>query len=199
MTELSRYDVGSGVSGLDGKILKNKLGIKDQKTLSDTETILLNDAYFYFLEKLSIGKLIFNTRLILEINKYFLGTLYNWAGKLREVNISKGNSMFAPVQYLPITFSGLDEILTQVLSDKKTLAAGQLSKIVCEFNFVHPFREGNGRTIRLFIDLLLVKNGYKMFDYTGVSEKRYIAACIAGMKKDYKKMTNIFKFGLEKK
>lgn len=68
---------------------------------------------------------------------------------------------------------------------------------MCEFNTIHPFREGNGRTIRLFIDLIAVSLELGLVDYSKISNKKYIEACVAGMKKDYKKMTAVFKMGLK--
>ncbi|MFA6548157.1 MAG: Fic family protein [Candidatus Magasanikbacteria bacterium] len=198
----SRYDVDEKSAGLEGDILKNKLGITDQKTLSDTETVLLSDAYFYFLRELEKNDFVFDVDLIFKIHKYFLGTLYSWAGEVRKINISKDNSFFIPAQYLSKALAELDKIIIKNLprpKDKKSELANKLAEIVCEFNAIHPFREGNGRVIRLFVDLLLVRNNYKMFDYSKISTKKYILACVAGMKKDYDKMTDIFKMGLKNK
>jgi len=73
MAGVSRYNVGGDEAA--SEILKNKLGIKDQKALEDTETVLLSDTYEYFLQKLETGKLKFDVDLIFEIHKYFLGPL----------------------------------------------------------------------------------------------------------------------------
>lgn len=69
--------------------------------------------------------------------------------------------------------------------------AEKLAIIHNEFNAVHPFREGNGRTIRLFIDLLLISIGHETLDYSNI-EKKYISACIMGMSKNHKPMQKIF-------
>lgn len=92
MVGVSRYNTG----GDEADILKNKLGIKDPKELEDFETILLTDAYEHFLQLLSEDKLKLNLDLLFELHYYFLGTLYTWAGKIRTVNISKGDAFFAP-------------------------------------------------------------------------------------------------------
>jgi len=201
MTALSRYDVSENTAELDSGVLKNKLKIKDQKTLNDLESVLLSDAYSYFLSLLDKKQLRFSADFIFEIHRYFLNTLYSWAGTVRKVNISKGGSLFLPINFLPNALSELDKIILTNLPSKiddKNVLAKKLAIIICEFNVVHPFREGNGRVIRLFVDLLLVQNGYKMMDYSLVKEKEYIDACIAGMKKEYKEMEKILKRCIKK-
>lgn len=77
MGELSRYNISQHDAGLENGKLKNKLGITDQKMLSDTETILLNDTYEYFLDLLHKEKLKrIDLKLLFNIHKYFLGSLY---------------------------------------------------------------------------------------------------------------------------
>jgi cell filamentation protein len=66
-----------------------------------------------------------------------------------------------------------------------------------EFNFIHPFREGNGRTIRLFLDLLAVHCGYEPINYSTSTKTEYINACIAGMSKNYKPMEKVMNKGLK--
>src|SRR3989338_1208165 len=95
----SRYSVSTEV-GIDNGVLKNKLGIKDQKTLDDAETLLLSDAYKHFFDQLEKEGLEFNLPFLFEIHKFFLGTLYAWAGKIRRINISKDTVLFAPAEYL---------------------------------------------------------------------------------------------------
>ncbi|MBI5413448.1 Fic family protein [Candidatus Peregrinibacteria bacterium] len=79
--------------------------------------------------------------------------------------------------------------------DKK-IVSEKLAVIHCEFNAIHPFREGNGRIIRLFIDLLAVNGGYGLIDYSKTLKAHYIKACVAGMQKDYVPMQRIFFKGL---
>lgn len=68
--------------------------------------------------------------------------------------------------------------------------------IHCEFNAIHPFREGNGRTIRLFLDLIVVKSGFNPIDYSKSGQREYINACKTGMRQDYTKMKKVIKKGL---
>ena len=195
MAEHSRYSVGSE----EQEVLPNKLGITDQEDLDNAEALLLPDAYNHFLYLLGDNKLKFNDRLILEIHKYFLSPLYSWAGKSRTVQISKGGMLFCPSLQIPKELKKFDDLLKQnspLLSDTQKIISQKLAVIHCEFNAIHPFREGNGRTIRLFLDLLALNAGFNMIDYSKSSHQSYIQACIAGMQKDYTKMRKIILRGL---
>lgn len=194
----SRYSVG-GDEGSIYKILPNKLGIKNQKELEDTETVLLSDAYRYFFDRLD--NLNLNTEFLFEIHKYFLGPLYTWAGKSRTVEISKENVLFAASTYITRAMQNLDKIVKNNLptgQDSKSQISLKLAIIHCEFNAIHPFREGNGRTIRLFLDLLVRKTGYSIIDFKKSTQEQYIRACIAGMKQDYTEMKKVIYRGLRK-
>lgn len=197
MAEHSRYSV----FGDEGEILKNNLGITDQKVLEDTETLLLKDAYIHFFSLLRAGKLKFNVELIFEIHEYFLGTLYVWAGKIRVVEISKGGILFCASLQIKKALRNFEQILKgnmPLFKDSKKVVSEKLAVIHCEFNAIHPFREGNGRAIRLFLDLLAVNAGYGLINYTGTLKSDYIKACMAGMQKDYSRMRRIILKGLLK-
>lgn len=195
MVEPSRYSVG----GDEENILKNKLGITDIKTLEDTEILLLSDTYKYFFKRLELDEIIFGLKLIFKIHKFFLAPLYTWAGRIRMVEISKGGILFAPSSQIMKTLEGFDELLKKNLpkpGDTKKNIAKKLAIIHCEFNAIHPFREGNGRTIRLFLDLMTVKAGFGIIDFG--KKDAYISACIAGMQKNYDQMECLFFKGLKK-
>src|SRR3989344_335784 len=98
MAERSRYNVSSKQAGIKKGILKNKLGISSQKKLDDAEAILLADAYEFFLNK-QLNQKSFNVNFLFSIHEYFLSPLYDWAGSIREVNISKSGMMFASAKY----------------------------------------------------------------------------------------------------
>ncbi len=196
MAAHSRYDVSGDAS--EG-VLKNKLKITDQQRLENTETLLLEDAYTYFFELLKIGSMDFNADLILQIHHYFLTTLYTWAGTTRTVNLSKGTILFCPHSQIKDQLKKFKKILKQNIptskSNKRTVSE-KLAVIHCEFNAIHPFREGNGRTIRLFLDLIAAQCGFSGIDYGKNSKNSYIKACIAGMSKNYAPMQKIIQKGL---
>lgn len=202
MAELSRYSISGEEVEIKEGVLKNKLKITDRKLLEDLETTLLRDAYSHFLIVFEKKDIEFDISFLFAIHTYFLSTLYNWAGKIRTVDISKDGVLFAPAQYVKKALNEFEEILqanTIYVTDKKREVAEKMAIIHCEFNAVHPFREGNGRTIRLFIDLLALGSGYSFIDYKKSTKTDYTKACIAGMGKNYGPMTKIMYRGLKKK
>lgn len=201
MAEPSRYDVNDKDAGIKHGVLINKLGIKNQKTLDDAETILLNDAYAYFFDLLEKEKLEFTLDLLFDIHRYFLKPLYPWAGKVRAIDISKDGMLFAPVRYIDSSLKSFKKILKKqspTEKDSKKQIAHKLAVIHNEFNAIHPFREGNGRTIRLFLDLLATQNGYGTIDWEKKTQTAYVKACIKGMEQNHKPMENLIYAGLKK-
>ncbi len=162
-------------------ILVNKLDIKDDELLAEFENMALVNAVEHFYSQVeSISKL--DSLLLKDIHKYFLGKLYSWAGEYRTVAIKKGDSTFAMPQYIP----KLMENFNRQLAHEKYLKSFSLEKLAyfkCELIAIHPFREGNGRTIRLFCDLLAIKQGYGRIEYpeTTAFQEAYIKASIAAV------------------
>lgn len=124
----SRYNVG----GDESDITKNKLNITNQKTLEDTEIILLSDTYSCFFTLLKKKELTFDAQLVFRIHEYFLGTLYSWAGKIRSVNISKEGMLFARPQNIKNSIKEFEKILKSNLPSgaetKKELAAKMVER-----------------------------------------------------------------------
>ena len=199
MAEHSRYHVSDSAAGLDKDILKNKLGLKTKKKLDEAEGLLLADTYTHFFGLLEEGKIVFDLSFLFSLHHYFLHTLYTWAGKLRTVDISKDGMLFAPVKYLDQSLKEFEAMLKKQLlksSDSTDTVAKKLAMIHNEFNVVHPFREGNGRTIRLFLDLLAGSVGYQPIDWNKNPHSEYLKACIAGASSKHAAMTKIIKKGL---
>ena len=103
-----------------------------------------------------------------QIHAYLLGGLYDFAGQIRTVNIAKGGFQFAMVQYLPAT-------LEQIERMPETSFDEIIDKYV-EMNIAHPFREGNGRATRIWLDLMLKKNLRVCVDWSNVNKKSYLDA-----------------------
>jgi cell filamentation protein len=198
MDEHSRYSIGGDESAKNG-VLKNKLGLFDCEKLGNIETLLLRDSYSHFIDLMQKRRLSFDVKLIFEIHKYFLSSLYSWAGKVRTVEISKNNILFCASSQIEKELVSFDKILAKnipLTEDSRDVAAEKLALIHCEFNAIHPFREGNGRTIRLFLDLLALSIGFDAINYDSGSKKDYIKACVAGMGGDYSRMKNFVYKGL---
>ncbi len=195
----SRYNVGGEEAENEDGILPNKLGIKTQEGLDDAETVLLKDAYSHFSEKIEQRKISFDLSLLFEMHRYFLETLYPWAGKLRSSNISKDGVLFAAAMFLESAVGNFGKILLDNIpteDDSKKIAAQKIALIHNEFNAIHPFREGNGRTIRLFLDMLAVSIGYTPIDW---DTEAYMPACQKGLLGDHSKMAHLIYRGLVEK
>lgn len=202
MAGLSRYNVSGDQAGVKDGVLINQLGIKSAKKLSRAETILLDITANHFIEALEKKRLTFNLELLFDIHRHFLGKLYSWAGQLRTVDISKDGMLFCPAVHLEENLKPFEKLLQKGVptkKDSKREIARKLALIHNEFNALHPFREGNGRTIRLFLDLMAVSLGYRQIKYKQTEKKAYFAACRAGMNTDHEKMEQIIFKGLTKR
>ena len=103
-----------------------------------------------------------------QIHAYLFSGLYDFAGQIRTVNISKGNFTFAPAMFLANSLSQIEKM-------PETTFDEIISKYV-EMNVAHPFREGNGRSTRIWLDLMLRRNLCKCIDWSKISKKSYLEA-----------------------
>lgn len=103
-----------------------------------------------------------------QIHGYLFGGLYDFAGQIRDVNTSKGDFQFAPVRYLDNTLKKI-EMLPETTFD-------EIVKKYVEMNVAHPFREGNGRSTRIWLDLILKKNLRLCIDWSRINKKEYLDA-----------------------
>jgi cell filamentation protein len=137
-----------------------------------------------------------------HIHERIFGELYDWAGRWRTVTISKGTMMWPPPTFLDQAMQEFErEVLKKfpagaVQSDEAFCAAA--GEIQGEFLAVHPFREGNARTIKLLTDLLAAQTGRPLlvYDDTERGRDRYIEAARAAIRKDYQPMTAIIRDAL---
>ena len=108
-----------------------------------------------------------------QIHAYIFGGLYDFAGKIRTVNIAKGGFQFAMVNYLPATLETIERMLGNTFDEI-------VGKYV-EMNVAHPFREGNGRSTRIWLDLMLKKHLGQCIDWSSVNKKAYLEAMTASV------------------
>lgn len=121
---------------------------------------------------------------------------------MRIVNIAKGDVLFAPAEYLQKTLTDFDSLLQTCLlisHDSKKVVAQKLALIHNELNTIHPFREGNGRTTRLFLDLMAAHVGYFPINWELTTQEKYIEACKLGMTREHRLMEKIVYKGLMKR
>mgnify|MGYP000211238403 FL=1 len=149
--------------------LENKLGIKSSAELArEEERISKKKAVELFengmLEKLEAGK--FQT--LCEIHKYLFDDIYDFAGKIRTVNLSKGNFRFAPLMYLETAIKNVDKMPQNTFDE--------IVEKYVEMNIVHPFREGNGRSMRIWLDMMLKKTIGQVVDWSKIEKEDYLMA-----------------------
>lgn len=150
-------------------MLENKLRIASSAELArEEERISKKKALELFengtLDKLEAGK----TSSLMAIHKALFDDIYDFAGKIRTVNISKGNFRFAPVMYLEVALQNIDKMPQSTFDEI-------IEKYV-EMNIAHPFREGNGRATRIWLDCILKKEIKKVVDWSSVDKEDYLLA-----------------------
>lgn len=150
-------------------VLENKLGItessqlaKEEERISKTKALELFERGI--LESLEVGK--FSS--LSKIHKYLFDEIYFFAGEIRNVNLAKGNFRFAPVMYLKPALEHIDNMPQSTFEEI-------IDKYV-EMNIAHPFREGNGRSTRIWLDLILKKEISRVVDWAKVDKEDYLLA-----------------------
>ena len=108
-----------------------------------------------------------------QIHAYLFGGLYDFAGQIRQVNIAKGGFQFAMAQYLPQTLANIEKMPHNTFDEI-------VDKYV-EINIAHPFREGNGRSTRIWLDLLLKKQLKQCIDWSQINKKIYLDAMVCSV------------------
>ena len=150
-------------------MIKNKLDITNEYELMKKEELISKKKAFDLFEKKVLDNLeIGTTNSLKEIHKYLFDEIYNFAGKIRNVNISKGTFRFTPIIYLDEALNNIDKMPQSTFEEI-------IEKYV-EMNIAHPFREGNGRSIRIWLDLILKnKIGYVIY-WSKVDKQEYLLA-----------------------
>ncbi|MGS2761786.1 Fic/DOC family protein [Sinomicrobium sp. M5D2P9] len=182
----------------EDEILPNKLGLTNPKMIGEEEYKGFLKAEIQYEMLLDEIKL-FSWTFISEIHKTALEHLYDFAGSLRQVNISKGGFLFPAARFLPDIIKEFEKdfllSLPKVYDSYENLIT-HVAPLHAEFLFIHPFREGNGRTARLLSNLIAMKNGFKRFSFNKITNKNmetYISAVQAASHKKYEPMITFFR------
>lgn len=149
--------------------LENKLGITSSAELArEEERISKKKAMELFeeglLDKMEAGRF----SALQKIHKYLFEDIYDFAGKLRTVNLAKGNFRFAPLMYLEAALKNIENMPQSNFDEI-------IEKYV-EMNIAHPFREGNGRSMRIWLDLMLKREISQVVDWSKVDKEDYLLA-----------------------
>ena len=149
--------------------IENKLGIIDSAELAREEERISKKKAVQLFESGMLDALPAGTFASLQaIHKYLFGDLYDFAGQLRTVNLAKGSFRFAPLMYLEAALANIDRMPQSTFDEI-------IEKYV-EMNIAHPFREGNGRSARIWLDLMLKKGVGQVVDWRRVDKEDYLLA-----------------------
>lgn len=191
--EMSRYSDDDPYTYEGSSVLINIPGIKDQKELDSFER---RKTMLKMLSDPPQGKFDFNH--FRQIHHYLFQDIYEWAGKVRNVPVSKGSHQFATPAYiheqgdLLFKWLAIENYLTDLIQKE---FINKAAHFVLELNVLHPFRDGNGRTIRFFLLLLGENAGYKL--EPDVLEQGWMDACVAGFAGEETKMIKLLEEALK--
>jgi len=158
-------------------ILENKLNITDQIELAKTEEKISKQKAKQLFDSGDIAKVEIGTFAGLSfIHAYLFGDIYAFAGLIRDVNIAKGNFRFAPLMYLEPSLKHIDALPQSTFDE--------IVEKYVEMNIAHPFREGNGRATRIWLDLMLKKEIRQVIDWNLVDKDDYLSAMQRSVVKD---------------
>ena len=158
-------------------ILENRLDISDQVELARAEEKISKQKAGQLFDSGDISLAEVGTfKGLAFIHAYLFDEIYDFAGKLRNVNIAKGSFRFAPLMYLEAALKHID-----------AMPQGSFDQIIekyVEMNIAHPFREGNGRAARIWLDLILKKELKRVVDWNAVDKDEYLSAVQRSVVKD---------------
>ena len=150
-------------------MLENKLGITSSVVLAhEEEKITKLKALELFDTNKIDGFEVGTFKGLSDIHKYLFGEIYSFAGNVRKENIAKGNFRFASSMYLEDVLNKIDNMPQKNFDD--------IIKKYVEMNIAHPFREGNGRSTRIWLDLILKKELNKVIDWSKINKEDYLLA-----------------------
>jgi len=158
-----------------GEVLPNLLGLIDQRAveLAEAEGFLRAEITLY--DELEDGTF-FDLAYLQRMHRLALGHLYAFAGKWREVNLSKGGFNFPSAKYLDATMQEFERSMLKPLPDLYEDREARIRDVALvhgELLFIHPFREGNGRTARLLADMMAQKQGYGKLHWERIGRVRF--------------------------
>ena len=149
--------------------LENKLGLTSSADLAREEERISKKKALELFENSMLDQLKAGTFAALKaIHKYLFDEIYDFAGEIRKVNISKGNFRFAPLMYLDAALESIEKMPQSTLDE--------IVEKYVEMNIAHPFREGNGRSTRIWLDCIFKKELGMVVDWSKVDKDDYLLA-----------------------
>ncbi len=192
----SKYEVYTTTQSIycypNSNVLKNKLNIRDNNILKTAEEEITLIKQMELLKNPIKGN--FTKAHLMNIHKFIFEDIYSFAGKLRREQISKADTMFYPPNLLD---RELDKVFAKIKENNMLRESDEekvfynLAYVMAELNIIHPFREGNGRSIREFIRLMAKRMGYDI-NWGNVDKEELLSASIQSVD-DYKVLVDVLK------
>lgn len=196
----SKYDVYTTTQSIycypDSNVLKNKLNIRENKLLKTAEEEITLIKQMELLKNPIKGN--FSKAHLMNIHKFIFEDIYLFAGKIRREQISKADTLFYPPNLID---RELDKVFTKIKEKNmlketdKEIVFDNLAYVMAELNIIHPFREGNGRSIREFVRLMAKRMGYDL-NWGNVDKDELLKASILSVD-NYKVLVDILKTALD--
>lgn len=184
--------------GSRGRVLRNLLGISSVRGMARRESEALIAATQQAIDETRVDQR-FNAADVRRMHRLWLGEIYAWAGEYRQVNMGKGDFMFAAAGQVPRLMHELEHGALRKFTPCRFAStedqAQALAVVHAELILIHPFREGNGRCARLLATLMGLQAGLPVLDFGGIRGKtrqRYILAVHAALDRNYGPMAEIF-------
>lgn len=203
---MSRYDIPlddqtAFEPGSNELVLRNKMGIINPELAEQIEAELLRDAQLKYYEEVDLMGITFTSRFIQTMHRDWLEKLYDWAGKYRKEEMSKGSVAFAPAFRVSENMELLETSYLARLTPCTSMSVNEVAYAMAEVRatlvFIHPFREGNGRLARWLATLMAVQAGYPPPLYVNGSgiestRNRYFEAMRRGYIGSYEDLASFF-------
>ena len=185
--------------GSRGRVLRNRLGVRSVREMAARESAVLVAATQGMIDDTRVDQR-FAADDVRRMHHLWLGEIYVWAGEYRQVNMMKGDFMFAAAGQVPKLMGELErralrEFTPCRFADAEAQARA-IATVHAELILIHPFRDGNGRCARLLATLMGLQAGLPALDFGGIrgkTKRRYIGAVHAALDRDYRPMTVIFR------
>jgi cell filamentation protein len=203
VTPDDRYDT-SGLPeaqfepGSKNQVLRNRIGITSKQGMNDAEARALQKTLDVLVRQFDETHR-FTALDLCDCHRIWLGDIYDWAGDYRQVNVSKGDFLFAAAAHIPSLMTQFErEVLgrwTPCRFPTRPEILQALAETHVELVLIHPFRDGNGRLTRLLSTLMALQAGLPLLDFrmlTGEQKKEYFTAIQAGLDKRYAPMETLF-------